>query len=330
MKTKFDYKELSQISRKYHAKNGYIGYIVFFFASLFAAGILLLNLLLPFLFVIIVPFVVIPFIFAAQVALDVINIDGYLSFKGFIRCFTVYFSEHFRSTYRVLRSAVVFLAVYIAFLLTSIFVVSLAFYYTNYLNTGGLVYELMHADIYDMEVLDSILVEYDYLVQRILICTNLPSLAAASLTFAYLCSKNSYTLPYRLRDFKYPGRYFANVGDLVIKKNRKLFLQCYWSLNWPLAVLFILGLGLGGYIGYIYSYTAGSIYTFGIVIAIFISFVIFGSKYFANKQAIAEYLLPEYKVEEYNIQSQFADVLKSMINNMKEDSEDTKKDSNES
>ena len=330
MKTKFNYKELSQISSNYHAGNGYLAYVLLFFASLLAGGILLLNLLLPFLFLILVPFVALPLLFACQVALDVIKTERFLTFRQFLKCFAVYFSEHFRSTYRVLRSILYSLIVYGGVLLTSIFIVSLAFYYTDFMNTSAFVNEMMHADLYDVEVLDSIITDYRLYLETILLCTNLPALSLACLTFSYLISKNSFSLIYRLKEFKYNGKFFANISDLIRKNNKKLYLQCYWSLNWPLVIFFLLSLGGGGYVGYLYSFNYNSIFTFGFAISIFVTFTLFGAKYYSNKQAIAEYLLPEYKVEEFTLNSQLTDVLQDLVNKFQKDHEDTKKDSDES
>ena len=330
MKTKFNYKELSKNSQKYHANSGYMAYILFFFGSLFSAGLLLINLLFPFLFIIIVPLFVIPIIFACQVALDVLKTERFLTFRDFLKCFTIYFSEHFRSTFRVLRSFAISLVAFGSVLLTSIFAVSLSFYYTDFMGSVAFVNDIINSDLSDIEVIESIINDYRLYIDTVLICTELPALVASSLTFSYLVSRNSFNLIYRLKDFKYSGKYFASISDSMIKNNKKLYLQCYWSLNWPMILLFLLGLSIGGYIGYLYSYSYNAIFTFGFSIAVFVSFAIYGAKYYANKQAIAEYLLPEYKVEEFNFNSQFKDVLKDLINKMQNNAEDTKKDSDES
>ena len=129
-----------------------------------------------------------------------------------------------------------------------------------------------------------------------------------------------------MNDYKHPGKYITDVAYLTRKNNKKLYLKCFWSLNWPLAVLLVLSYALGTYIGYIYSFCSNAMFTFALAISIFISFSVFGPKYLANKQAIAEYMAPYYKMEEDKLKMQFQNILDELT----KASEETKIDSNES
>ena len=67
------------------------------------------------------------------------------------------------------------------------------------------------------------------------------------------------------------------------------------SLNWPLYVLFILGLLGGGYLGYLYEFDGPIICSFALAMGIFLSFGLFGGFAFANKEALFKYFIPSFK-----------------------------------
>ena len=94
-------------SKENHAKIGLISYILCFFVGVVSAGLLLLNLLIPGLFIIVGAFLIIPLIFALQVSINIMKSEAVMTFKGFVSLIGVYFSEHFRSTFRVLRSGLI-------------------------------------------------------------------------------------------------------------------------------------------------------------------------------------------------------------------------------
>ena len=327
MSNGFNFKQISEISRENHRKNGLISYVIFFFSALLTGGLVLLNLLFSYLFVIIVPLLVIPIIFACQTAIMLLREQPTLTFKGFLKCYAIYFSELFSSTYRILRSVLFALIFYGGVLLTSFIVVFPAFYFTNYQGFATLVNTTSIESLYSVEYLDYILNEYKTLLNTVSICTTFPAISAFTLMFTYFISRNSYSHIYRMSGLAKSGRAIGAISDLVRKNNRKLYLKCYWSLNWPIVALFVVSFAFGSYIGYLYYPDAFSMYTFALAIAIFISFTIYGPKYLANKQAIADYLSPYYKMEENNMKMKFQDVLNELLK-AKED--ETKKDSNES
>ena len=327
MSNGFNFKQISEISRENHRKNGLISYVLFFFASLLSSGLILLNLLFSYLFIIIVPLLVIPIIFACQTAIMLLREQPTLTFKGFVKCYVLYFSELFSSNYRILRSLLFALIFYGGLLLTSFIVVIPTFYFTNYQGFAHLVNTISIESLYNVEYLDYVLNEYKLVLNTISICTVFPSISAFTFMFTYFISKNSYSHIYRINGIGKSGKVIGSIADLVRKNNKKLYLKCYWSLNWPIVALFIISFGLGAFVGYRYSINPFSMYTFALAIAVFISFTIYGPKYLANKQAIAEYLSPYYKMEENNMKMQFQNVLEELI---KAREEETKKDSEES
>ena len=317
------YKYIKQVSFSFFS------YIVFFFSSILAAGLILLNLFLPGLFLIIVPFLVIPLLFAAQFASSAIGEGHFMSLKGFFACFGLYFTEHFRSTYKVIKTSLISFGIFLAIFLTSNLVVFTSFNSTNFLNTQAFVEDIANSDMGDITVIETLIEQYRFLLDTYLICTLLPSSFIFVVLVTYFMSLNSYSMFYRISCVDAPGRAIAVIYERTLKANRKLFVKCHWGLNYPLVILFLGGFALGGYIGFLYSYNFNSIFTFGLAIAVFISFAAFGPKYFANKHAIADYLAPHF-YQELNKSIKSDINIDDLLKKLNDLPDDTKKDSEES
>ena len=113
-------RDLWQISKQNHRKNGLISYVIFFFSTIFSCGFIALNIIFPTIFLITVPFVVIPLFFACQISIVLMRDAEQLTLGGYFRCFFGYFGEHFRSTFRVIRSMLFSLIFFGGLLLTLI------------------------------------------------------------------------------------------------------------------------------------------------------------------------------------------------------------------
>ena len=323
-------QEIRQNSKKNHAKNGLISYILFFFAALLSAGLVLINLLVPALFLLVGPLLIIPILFSAQVATNIMREENVMTFKDFLTCFGIYFTEHFRSSFRVIRSALVGLIAFVAISLTSSLVCSIAFYNADFMGTKSFVDTIQNSNIYDYDVLQSIYTDYYYLIHTYLVCTLYIANTAFIVVFTYFASKFSFTLPIRIDDLKYTGRMISVVTENVMKNNRKKFLKAYWGINFPMIIIFLAGFALGSYIGTLYSFDYNAMFTFGLAIAILLSFGFYGPKYFANKEAIADYFLPMYRVEQAKLTKNVSKTIEDMLKSFNNKDENTKKDSEES
>ena len=331
LSTSTKYTDLVKTSLKNHANNGYLPYLLFFFTSVLCAAFILLNLFFSILYLILIPFVVIPLLFACQASVDLLNHRQNLTFGGYLKCFFIYFVERFRSSFQSLRALLAFVIVVSACLLTSIIIffgVAIntdAFQFATFLN------ELENTRMADLNAIEELLNNYSRTVDMVLVCTVLPSITLGSFIFAYFVSKSGVFLPFRLsEDIKYTGKYISTVSNRIMKKKRSLFLKCYWSLNWPMVILFIGSFCLGGYIGYLYKYNFNSIFTFGLAIALIIPFTLFGPMYYANKQTICDLLVPAYREEETKLQSEINEQFTGILKELEKLQNDTKKDSDES
>ena len=310
-------KELWGLSRGYSQKNGFVAYIIFLFAIVLACGIIALNLVLPFLFYILVPFAIIPAFFAAQAAIILLRDEPQLTLGGFFKCFFAYYGEHFRSTFRVLKSLLFSLIFYGSILITSLIAVFISFYFTNFHGFADLFNSLSTTSITSIDELNALLDKYSYAINLFGLFTSFPALTTFTFVFIYLCSKNSVSIFYRLSNYKLTGRFISEMHTAVMKNHKKTFLKYYWSLNWPLYVLLISGFALGGYVGYLYQLSFNSLYTFGLMVAIFVAYFIYGPTYLANKESISIALKDAYEEEANKLASMLATSMEDLLNKIK-------------
>ena len=330
MTNKFNYRDLNALRIKNYKENGFLPYLLFFFTAIVSSGLLLLNSLQSYLYIIIVRLIILPLFFATEAMIEMMRNQSVLRFGYLFRCFFLYFTERFRSTFRVIKSTLISLLVYSVSMLTFIVIIYISFYFTNFLDAKTFFEQLNHIlELGTMDIED-LLEKYHYLFLILLLSTALPSMFIFAFSFTYLTSKYSISIVYRIRGLKLPGSYFKNVYASMIKENRKLFLKCYWSLNWPIILLFILSFGLGCYIGTIFSLDYSFVFTLGLAMSILVTFTLLGPLFFSNKQAIAEYLSEPYQQQEILLRARYADMLSDILKQMEQEQEDTKKDSDES
>ena len=315
---KYTSKELWGISRENYHKNGYISYVIFFFSMLLVGGFIAINLVLPYFFYLLVPFIIIPIFFACQASSILLRDAEQLTLGGFFKCFFGYFGEHFRSTFKVIRSLLISLAFYGGILITSLIVVFTTFYVTNYCYFTDFVNSINLLQLTSMDEINALIEKYSLAINMFGVFTTYPASTVFAFVFIYLCSKNSVSLFYRLNNYKITGIYISKIHSLVMKNNKKTFLKYYWSLNWPLIVFFIGGFALGSYVGYLYQFNATSLYTFGLIIAIFIAYFFYGPTYLANKEAIYIALKDEYEVEANTLAVEIANSMEEFLKKMKE------------
>ena len=90
----------------------------------------------------------------------------------------------------------------------------------------------------------------------------------------------------RFSALKASGSFITFTYSNFLKKYAKEFNGKYFYLNWPMYLILVLAMGVGGFVGYLITFDSTVIYTFMLVFGIFVTFAIFGFAYFANKEAL--------------------------------------------
>ena len=292
-------KEYVSYSRENVRKNGLFSFIIFFFAALLVSAMFCLNLLFDYAFILAVPLLILPTMFAFQRAIIILRDADTLSFSLVFSGYRKYFSERFMSTYSFFKTLLWVGITYLALSFVSSLAVNIIFYTTNYMGYTDMIYEIIEAPL-TVESLEVIYENHIDLFNIYRMFLALPPLSICSLLSLFFFSRNSTSFFMRSSAVTFSGKYISNLSALTHRRYSKKFYSMFFYLNWPLFVLYIGGFALGGYLGSLYHFDLNTIFTFGVALGLFVSFALFGFKYFANKEAIYKSLLNEYQeTDEY-------------------------------
>lgn len=321
------YKEIVRNSYQIYRKNGLIAYILFFFLALLASSFILLTVFLPILLWLVIPFIVIPILFSAQLAITLLREQNFFTFRGFLNCFVSYFKEKFRSTFAVIKNGLVTFGFSLLFAMIFAIIINLCFYYTNYLNYATILNQItLLVDDYDalIEYIKSQQVFFNY----ILIWNDLPISGFAYFLFVFLCSRSSISLFERMGSLTLTsGKLSTIIHNGVIRNNQKAFNRYYLELMWPFFLILLGSFALGSYIGYLvvsYNYPISII---GLSFSVLVTYGVFGPFYLSNKEAIYLALDNEYKVELDKFSKKIVQSLDQIMDELKKAKEEQEKDS---
>ena len=326
--------ELRAKSKENISKNGLISIIVMFFCGLICGASMLIGLLFVDLIIFVVPLIVLPTMFAFQRAIIVLRNEETLTFSLVFSGYQQYFSPRFSSTYSFFKNLLWLLIVYVAVGAISMITVNIVFYTTNFMGYQNIIGEMIYANL-DYEVIESIYESHRDFFEIYLMANSLPSLFAVAIMAFYFYSTTGHSFFLRVSGLKYPGQYLKDLFARVLRKYRGEFLKYYFALNWPMYILFLGGLAFGGYVGSVFRFTYGAIFTFAIAFAIFLSFGIYGAIYFANKEAIYTAFIDRIQKEDMIFQEEVKRAIAQMtggqnITSLFKDLEDESKDNEDS
>ena len=152
-------------------------------------------------------------------------------------------------------------------------------------------------------------------IEIYMMAISLPSLFMVAIMAFYFYSTTGHSFFLRVSGVKYPGQYIKDLFIRTIRKNRGEFLKYYFALNWPMYILFFGGLALGGYVGSIFRFTYGSIFSFAVAFGILLSFGIYGAVYFANKEAIYNAMIDKIQKEDEVFKAEIKRTMQMMMGN---------------
>ena len=324
------YKLARNDSYENYRKNGVISHVIFFFLILLAAAFTLIGIFFVDILFIVVPLIVFPLIFASEVIVILLRDQSQLTFGGFMRTFSIYFTSRFRSNFKVIINFLWSLIAYVASTFVLLIVINLCFYYCNYKNYAY-IYELIYNNLGgSYQAIYNILEGHLDFLNDILLFTEVPALFVASILFFYLTTKHSVSLFMRLSAFGGAGNVITYLHRRIMKKYRKEYTSLFIKLNWPLFVLYIIGFIGGAVIAYYLYFGYGGVFSMALALGIFMSFGLYGPFLLANNEAIYKAFEPCYLEENEAFLKQFQVNLEAMLKSLEKTEEATKKDSDES
>jgi len=278
---------------KMHAGNAWILSIIcaFFIGGLFFAA-MMLSRFSGLILLLASALVFLPFFFACTMAHRgfVFN-NGNLTGRGLLHYYSLYFTPSFNSSYRFFKTFFLTILFDIVLSITAGLVLYLIFKnnaefvevideLTNYLNNGK------------YEEASKLLQESEIFIRFTNLTVNISTIGSIGFAVWHIL-KNNYSVSYRIH-FPNANPNIVNISYRRFEKmNRNLINKMFYSLNWPILVLFFLGLAIGGVVsalfldnGFIISVAGAS----GFLLALF-----YLPFYFANLEAMDDALFSLYK-----------------------------------
>ena len=309
-----------------YRKTGFFAHVLHFFLMLVATGFLLLGLFYSSLFLIVVPVIVVPLLFTSQFSSLLLIDQGVMTAKMIYKGLGLYFSEKYYSTYRVIKSALFSLMIYVGFTLIYGVIVNLSLYAINYMNFQSIFADfLAHIDVTTDELMLLYQKYYDFFEVLTLI-NAIPSTFVFCFSFIIISGRHSVSLFHRILNTDYLGSVSKTIQEKVMKKYSKDYNKAFFGLHLSTLIIYIVSFGLGVLVGYLHFKNYTGTITLGIAFSTFITFGLYGPFVLAFNRTIYYEFEDKYVLEFENMKNQLSLTLEDLLNKMEED---RKKDSDE-
>ena len=264
--------------------------------AIFAAAIVMSGLVSEFLLYPLVILLLFPFFFSCIVTHLVAKEDNEITFtKQFSRSLLFFRSGNYRS-FRMISS---FLYSFLVYAVFSTFgtLIALIVFRNNYPEAFTEIYQAFVDAIYngEEESFLEILTSYEELIALYELLVVTPSSLAAVTFFLYRTTLHAIFVYAKNFLHRFQVVLIVAIHNLVFKTMGNKIRKDYFSLNWPIFVIFpIFSVGMG-IITYLYiRQTATAIISFGIAVG-FLSLMFYLPFYFGNMEALFNKYANEYK-----------------------------------
>ena len=261
--------------------------------AILIAAILAIDLVAPALCLLTFPLVILPIVFSGILQHIYLRQQGQLTIRGSLVSFGLYYTPIFRGTFRYLFSLLKSVIVFIIFEMTISFILSTIYQLNSpeFVDMINNLYDTIYSETLSLEKVNEILMANDALLFKYLAIVIIPSYFCAVLFLIYNVSRNSIT-SYFLADNRKGTPQLARYVYMDVLRNKRFSLfKDYWSLNWPLYVVLILGFSGGAVLGYFWKQDLIYMIVCGNVLGAALTMFVFPF-YFANQEALYE----KYKV----------------------------------
>ena len=235
-------KNLRSESIKTYSKNKVVAWVLGIFLAIFVALITLLSMLIPYISILAIPFLILPFLFASQVAyIDTYN-GNQLTFRSFFSFFFSFFKGGNSGSYMFLRSFFKSLAFFGATYLLSSVAGSIFIYCYDKEGTmkiAEIIQQMMLTETYAGKTLEEVMgAQYTLfnIFQNIIL---IPTVIVFTGSLLYFIIRNSICVYLRMH---FPGAVnviYRDIFNNMMRANRKQFLKDFFYLNWPMFAIYL-------------------------------------------------------------------------------------------
>ena len=242
---------LRQKAKDIYRQTALESWLIGVLTGLLITGLVALNILVPASIFIVFPLVCLPLLFAAHMSHLQLKSGQQITFGNNMKNYAGFFHRPYNSTFSFLMSLLKAVGVFFVIELTMSFIgqpITMIFNsgindsietLNNLLGSEGVTLN----DIYDVFYMNN----YALLIYFCIVI--LPAFALAFIAFIFFISRSSTSLYLRIRFPNANPQMLKYVQTYFFAMNRGRTLKDYWSLNWPMYVLLLLG-AIGGAIGF--------------------------------------------------------------------------------
>ena len=224
-------------------------WIIGLLSGFLVSGLIGLGFLSFLLTLVAVPLVCLPIIFAAHLSHYGVRFGKEITFSSALRQFALYFRRPFSSSFSFFPS---FLKALITFFIAQTIFAAVGYYIALAIKPGLTDSMNQFLEVYSnsvdmtLDTLDELLLANDGALLFFVAISEIPAFAIAFLVFAYFASRSSVGIYIRLNTPSNNTQFIRVVQADATRRNRGAMFKDYWSLNWPLFVLMLLGAAGGG------------------------------------------------------------------------------------
>lgn len=279
--------ELRNASLNIYKKHKLNSWILGIVCGLFSGAVIALNIVLPGLSFITVPFLVFPCIFACTLLHEAISEGIDLTLTNFLKYVGVFFRNPFNHSFNITRSFFKSFLIFLGTMFVSSFVVYAIYehmYGEEFVNLYNLFTETLYDDT-NIDIVQTLMFEDDNLLMQYFISTLEPGLFISSFAFIFFTSKDSIKIYLGVVLPQSNPSFIHQTIKRGVHTHSKEYYKYYFGLNWPLLLLMLIGF-VGGRVltGFVFNNPLMGV-SVGVVFGFILSSFFFPF-YFANNTVI--------------------------------------------
>ncbi len=304
--------------RKYardNYKNASLGsWILGLTTGILICAVIALDLLLPGLVIFTFPFIILPMMFSGALQHVLFKANKPVTVSSSFKAFGLYFTNDLRGSFNFFINLLKSILVFFIIEMTISFIASAIFQYLSkdFVEAMNTFLDTIEEASLTLEDLYSVLYINNGILMKYFMIVMFPSLYIAIIFMIYNMSRFSVMIYLRMNLKRGNDRFVKYVYKETVRRQRMKMFGDYMSLNFPLYILLILGLGGGTVLGYFWQGDIITMLICGLLGGALLS-TFFLPFYFSNQEALFDEYADEFHKSMNIITKQLVNTIQSSL-----------------